>query len=160
VSDPAPTGEFDPSRIFAALGAAAVDYVAVGAIALIAHGVVRSTLDVDLIPDTQPANLERLAVAIRSLDGHPRGEPGVAITPQLLAREANMRFDTVAGQLDVMCDATYRRFYPELRARSVALEVEGVRLRVASRNDLIRLKAGTGRDRDLLDIGDLLALEE
>ena len=31
---------------------------------------------------------------------------------------------------------------------------------VASRNDVIRLKAGTGRDRDLLDIGDLLAPEE
>lgn len=31
---------------------------------------------------------------------------------------------------------------------------------VVSRNDLIRLKAATGRDRDLLDIGDLLALDE
>jgi hypothetical protein len=38
--------------------------------------------------------------------------------------------------------------------------VEGTSVRVASRNDLIRLKAGSGRDRDLLDIGDLLALEE
>lgn len=31
---------------------------------------------------------------------------------------------------------------------------------VASRNDLIRLQAGTGRDRDLLDIGDLIGLDE
>jgi predicted nucleotidyltransferase len=54
----------------------------------------------------------------------------------------------------------YRRLFPELDSRAVETEVDGVPLRVVSRNDLIRLKAGTGRDRDLLDIGDLLALEE
>ncbi len=52
----------------------------------------------------------------------------------------------------------YRRLFEDLRA--LALEVDGTPIVVASRNDLIRLKAGTGRDRDLLDIGDLLALEE
>lgn len=40
------------------------------------------------------------------------------------------------------------------------MEADRIPLRVASRNDLIRLKAGTGRDRDRLDIGDLLALDE
>lgn len=54
----------------------------------------------------------------------------------------------------------YRRLFEDLRARALALEVDGTPIVVASRNDLIRLKAGTGRDRDLLDIGDLLALEE
>ena len=154
------TGDFEPARIFAELAAAGVDYVAVGGIALIAHGVVRATLDVDLIPDTDAANLSDLADAIRSLGGAPHGEPQTDVTPDLLARDANMRFDTEAGQLDVLCAANYRRLYPELRARSVEVQVEGTALRVASRNDLIRLKAGTGRDRDLLDIGDLLALDE
>ena len=40
------------------------------------------------------------------------------------------------------------------------IDVDGLAVVVVSRNDLIRLKAGTGRDRDLLDIGDLLAFDE
>lgn len=152
--------DFAPSRIFAALVAGGVDYVAVGGIALIAHGVVRATLDVDIVPASESENLARLAGAITSLAGVPHGEPETAVTAELLARDANMRFDTDAGQLDVLCEEAYRRMYPELRGRSIRAELDGSELRIASRNDLIRLKAATGRDRDLLDIGDLLALEE
>jgi len=54
----------------------------------------------------------------------------------------------------------YRWLYPELRSRAIDVDVDGLSVVVVSRNDLIRLKAGTGRDRDLLDIGDLLALDE
>lgn len=107
-----------------------------------------------------PANLARLAEAIRSLGGAPHGEPATEITADLLSRNANMRFDTAAGALDVLCAEPFRRRYPDLRARSVEVDLGDVTLRVASRNDLIRLKAGSGRDRDLLDIGDLLALDE
>ncbi|TMK38895.1 MAG: hypothetical protein E6G56_13100 [Actinobacteria bacterium] len=152
--------EFSAPRIFEALDAQGVDYVAVGAIALTAHGVVRATLDVDLIPATDADNLERLVGAIQALEGTPRGETETPVTAELLARDANMRFDTAAGQLDVLCAEQYRRLFPELRARALEVDLDGVRITVASRNDLIRLKAGTGRDRDLLDIGDLLALEE
>lgn len=152
--------EFAPERIFAALGDASVDYVTVGGFAVIAHGVVRATVDVDLIPATDPANLERLATALAALDAHPEGEPATPVTVALLARDANVRFDSRAGQVDVLAAEQYRRLYPDLRARAIDVAVAGVTVIVASRNDLIRLKAGTGRDRDLLDIGDLLALDE
>jgi hypothetical protein len=153
-------GEFRPELIFAALADNAVDYVAVGGIALIAHGVVRATLDVDLIPDLEPSNVARLLRALQALHAQPHGEPDTAITIELLGRDANMRFETDAGQLDLLCANPYRRLYPDLHSRSLSAEVDGVAIRVVSRNDLIRLKAGTGRDRDVLDIGDLLALEE
>jgi hypothetical protein len=156
----AETGEFRPERIFASLALHDVGYVAVGGIALLAHGVVRATLDVDLIPGPEAANLGRLADAIRSLSGVPHGEPETEVTAELLARDANMRFDTDAGQLDVLGASQYRRLYPDLDARAIEAAVEGTPVRVVSRNDLIRLKAGSGRDRDLLDIGDLLALDE
>jgi len=152
--------EFQPERIFAALASNEVDYVAVGGMAPIAHGVVRATLDVDIVPDPDTANLGRLASAITELGGSPHGEPDMPVTPELLAREANMRFDTDSGQLDVLCADQYRRMYSELRGRSERIELDDTPVVVASRNDLVRLKAATGRDRDLLDIGDLLALEE
>lgn len=151
---------FRPERIFAALARHEVEYVTVGGIALIAHGVVRATADVDLIPSSEPANLARLADAVRSLGGTPRGEPETEVTGELLARDANMRFDTDAGQIDLLCAEQYRRLYPDLASRAVETEVDGTPIPIASRNDLIRLKAGSGRDRDLVDIGDLLALDE
>jgi len=152
--------EFRPEEMFAALAQGGVDYVTVGGFALIAHGVVRATLDVDIIPEGSSENLVRLAGAIMALGGVPHGEPGTKVSAELLARDANMRFDTRVGQLDVLCSAAYRRMYADLRARSATETVDGVPLIVVSRNDLVRLKAASGRDRDLLDIGDLLALEE
>lgn len=146
--------------MLAALAEAGVEYAVVGGVALIAHGVVRSTLDLDIVPDPAQANLDRLQGAIESLGGVPDGERATPVTTELLARAANMRFDTDAGQMDVLLADQYRRLYPDLSRRAVSAEVEGLEIRVVSRNDLIRLKAGTGRDRDLLDIGDLLALEE
>lgn len=160
MSEVRPAGDFRPDRIFEALASREVDYVAVGGMALIAHGVVRATLDVDLIPAPGRTNLALLSEAIRSLDGAPHGEPGTEVDAELLARDANMRFDTAAGQIDVLSAETYRHLYPDLRTRSIEIDLDGVTVRVASRNDLIRLKAATGRDRDLLDIGDLLALDE
>jgi hypothetical protein len=151
---------FRADEIFAQLLAEDVRYVAVGGFALIAHGVIRATQDVDIIPETSAENLVRLARAISELGGVPHGDPETPVTADLLGRDANMRFDTEAGQLDVLSAASYRRLFPDLDARSQAADVEGVEIRVVSRNDLIRLKAGSGRDRDLLDIGDLLALGE
>lgn len=151
---------FAPERIFAALAEAKVDYVAVGGIALIAHGVVRATLDVDVVPAPSDENRERLRRALVVLAAAPHGEPATPVTPELLARDANMRFETDAGQLDLLCATTYRAMYADLRRRAITVDLDGVPVRVASRNDLIRLKAATGRDRDLLDIGDLLALDE
>lgn len=152
--------EFRGELILASLAAHQVVYVAVGAIAVIAHGVVRATRDVDIIPDPRNGNLARLADAINELHGVPHGEPDTPVTAELLARDANMRFDTEVGQLDVLCAGQYRRLFAELFSRSVVAELRAIEIRVVSRNDLIRLKAGTGRDRDILDIGDLLALEE
>jgi hypothetical protein len=150
---------FRPEDIFRAFSDHGVDYVTVGAFALAAHGLVRATRDVDVIPSPDAGNLERLAQAITALGGVPHGEPDTPVTAELLARQANMRFETAAGQLDVLLDEQYRRRFPELASRAVAYEVGDVEVTVVSRNDLILLKAGTGRARDLVDIGDLLALE-
>ncbi len=151
---------FAPEEIFAALAAARVDYVTVGGFAVIAHGLVRATVDVDIVPSPEPSNALRMIEALVRLDAHPAGEPGLAVTADLLARDANTRFISSAGPIDVLAQGQYRRLFADLRARAATIEVEGTPVIVASRNDLIRLKAATGRDRDLLDIGDLLALEE
>jgi len=97
---------FAPEEIFAALAAAGVDYVTVGGFAVIAHGVVRATVDVDIVPSPEPSNALRMSEALVRLDAHPAGEPELAVTADLLARDANTRFISPAGQIDVLARLT------------------------------------------------------
>ena len=154
------TAPFRPREIFAALERHRVDYVAVGGFALIAHGVLKVTADVDIVPEPGGENLARLAAALQELEGVPDGEPDTSIDVALLARDTNMRFQTAAGQLDVLHARQYADRYHSLRARAVQSRPEGILVTVAARKDLIALKAASGRDRDLIDIGDLLAIED
>ena len=63
---------FAPERIVAALNANGVAYVIVGGLAVAAHGVVRATRDLDLVPEPSDENLERLAGTLTELGGeHP-----------------------------------------------------------------------------------------
>lgn len=80
---------FRPREIFGALERHEVDYVAVGGIALIAHGAIRATLDLDLMPDPSPRNLSRLAVALADLEATPEGDGTTPIDVALLDRDAN-----------------------------------------------------------------------
>src|SRR4051812_49786551 len=73
---------FAPEQLVAALNAADVAYVIVGGIAVAAHGVVRATADLDIVPDGRPENLDRLADTLSELgaehpiDGKLTGAPG------------------------------------------------------------------------------------
>ena len=48
----------DPARVFATLDRHAVDYVTIGAFAVIAHGYVRATADVDLVTTATAADVD------------------------------------------------------------------------------------------------------
>jgi hypothetical protein len=65
-----------------------VNYVAVGAIALSAHRVVRATTDVDVIPIPLPTIWPAWRAAITSLGGSPHGGPQTPVTAELLGRNA------------------------------------------------------------------------
>ncbi len=150
---------FSPREIFAALERHGVDYVTIGGFALIAHGVVRATIDVDVIPAPDRSNRERLADALNDLGAKPDGEPATRIDADLLGRNANMRFQTDRGQVDVLAAEQYAERFGALRERAVRAGADGVTVTVVARDDLVALKAGSGRDRDLRDIGDLLSLD-
>jgi hypothetical protein len=62
---------FAPERIVSALNAQDVAYVIVGGLAVAAHGVVRATRDVDLVPEPSAENLDRLAGTLTGLGAIP-----------------------------------------------------------------------------------------
>ena len=70
-----------------------------------------------------------------------------------------MRFTTTFGQLDLLLAHHWDGRYARLRAAAVRASAAGIEITIAGREDLIRMKSATGRERDLLDIGDLLAID-
>lgn len=64
---------FDPSRIFETLDRHGVDYLTIGAWAVIAHGYVRATADIDFVARLDEQNMARLATALSELNARPRG---------------------------------------------------------------------------------------
>jgi hypothetical protein len=155
---PAP---LDPTRVFETLNRHGVDYVVIGGFAVIAHGHVRATKDVDLIASEERENLERFAAALRELGARLRGvdaeypPPVDPTNPNDLGNGANWTMVTNAGWVDFMAQPPGAAPYPQLRARSVRRHVRNVEIPIVGLDDLIRMKQAAGRARDLADIAAL-----
>jgi hypothetical protein len=144
-------------HIFAALDTHGVDYVVVGGVAVQAHGHVRMTNDVDLIPEPTPTNLERLAAALNDLEAHVLnpGSEDVEISAQMLPRATLWQIATRHGDVDILHDAPGAAPFAQLRQRALTIELGDLRIAIASRDDLIKMKRATGRPVDLADIAAL-----
>jgi hypothetical protein len=152
----------DPTRVFAALNRHGVDYLVIGGFAVIAHGHVRATKDIDLVASEQRENLERFAAALRELGARLRGVdaehlPVDPTNPDDLGNGANWTMVTDAGWVDFMAEPPGAAAYPQMRARAVQRRVRNVDIPIVGIDDLIRMKQAAGRPRDLADIAALTA---
>jgi hypothetical protein len=147
----------DAERILAALAEHSVDYVIVGGLAVQTHGHVRTTFDVDIYPRPQPDNLRRLAEALKGLDARTlnAGAQDMAIEAAMLPRATLWQFDTRHGAIDVVHEAPGAPPYDELRERALEIELDGIKLAVAGRDDLISMKRARARPVDLEDLAAL-----
>ena len=152
----------DPRLIFEALARNRVDYVVIGGVAVIAHGHTRNTRDVDLMAAADRTNLERLAAALRELDARLSGVDAHLLDVDVqdaatLASGANFTMETDAGGLDLFNEIPGAAPYEDLRERALVIDLDGLTVRVAGRDDLIRIKRAAGRPQDLDDIAALTA---
>jgi hypothetical protein len=157
--DEQPTA-LDPTRVFETLNRHGVDYLVIGGFAVIAHGHVRATKDIDLVASEKPENLERLAAALSELGARVRGIdaehlPVDPTNPDDLGNGANWTMATDAGWVDFMAEPPGATTYPQMRARSVHRRVRDVDIPIIGLDDLIRLKKAAGRPRDMADIAAL-----
>jgi hypothetical protein len=142
-------------RILEDLNGAGVRYVLIGGIALIRHGVVRATRDIDAAFDPDPANVER----IRGLIGRwgatrPDGSP---VPDNGIAGDRTIHLATPHGDLDLLSEKAAAVAFAELLERSEVRRVDGVEAPICSLVDLVALKRLAGRERDLVDLADLEA---
>ena len=150
----------DPARVFDTLHRHGVDYLTIGAFAVIAHGYVRATADIDLVARQDADNLARLAAAFAELGARLRGVDAELLDidptdPATLANGASFTLDTDAGPVDYLNDVPGAAGYDDMRRRAIDARAAGVTVRVVSLADLIRMKRASGRPQDLLDIAQL-----
>jgi hypothetical protein len=148
-----------PVQLLAALRGHEVAFVIIGGYALAAHGYIRATKDIDIVPDPDAGNVARLASALRDLDAEVDigdlnpAELGLKPDEEGLRAGGNWVLHTRFGRLDVMQDVPGLRSYEVLRAG--ATDVNGDLY--AGYDELISMKAACGRAEDLRDIAALEA---
>lgn len=157
------TEALDPGPLLGALDHAGIRHIIIGGFAVNAHGVIRPSKDLDIVPDPEPANLERLSRLLRDLgarhvglgDFDPDEFPFDPTRPEDLRAGANFRLETTLGDLDLMqwvAGIEADQAYSELSAQAIEGELDGIPLRVCGLDHLIAMKRAAGRPRDLDDL--------
>jgi len=137
--------------------------VVIGGLAVAAHGFLRATEDVDLVPDPDRDNLDRVVNVLLSLDATltlaPERQPGPR-ERQALYQGRNLSLSTSVGDVDVVQRLPGVPAYAALAQRAMTISPFGFELRVASRGDLLAMKRARGNPLDLADIERLTGARE
>jgi predicted nucleotidyltransferase len=140
-------------RILEDLNEAEVRYVLIGGIALIRHGVVRATRDIDAVFDPDPENVDRIRrLAARWEATRPDGSP---IPEDAISPQRSIHLATSRGELDLVSERTAGIAFGDLLGRAEIKKVDGVEAPICSLADLVAMKRAVGRERDLADLTDL-----
>ena len=143
----------------------------VGGLAAQAHGAERGTKDADICPEWSTANLERLAASLTELRARLKiGEGSIeTLEVQIDARTIHGleigAWRTVAGDVDVLLGIPREsRFellrYEQLIEYATELDVDGLRILVASLDDIIRSKEIANRPKDRAALEELRSLRD
>lgn len=132
------------------LAHAEVKFILVGGLAVALNGFVRTTEDVDILVEASPENLESLLRSLASFgEGHAR---------ELCATD----FDEKEGAVRIIEDFPLDVFtvmrgqrYSDLIGSVRQTEIQGVKINFLNADALVRLKADSQREKDMIDIAAL-----
>lgn len=151
------------------LNEAGVRYVVAGGVAVNLHGVPRMTYDLDLLVELTDDNLGRLVSLLEEWGFEPR----VPVRLADLAVEEKRRewiegkqmkaFNVVndgwaLSEIDILIETPVS--FDRASVNVERLVLNAVEVPVASIDDLIAMKRGTGRDQDAVDIEYLLRVKD
>lgn len=135
------------------LNRARVRYLLIGGYASVLHGVPRTTLDMHLALDPDPANVRRALAALGRLGLRADTDRIDEILAQGGVTVSNDR------SVDLLTSVRGPRF-PQLWRRRITVRIPGARIPVVSRRDQVRLLRAAGRAKDLEDAQALESVED
>ena len=138
-----------------------VQYVVVGGLAINLHGVERATMDVDLVLAMDESNLRRFMAAAQTLQLHPT----LPVKLEALCNAAQLDEWVREKHMIAFCLRPPSKTAPSIDIivrpkvsfetmyrNRIEKDIGGIQFKVASIDDLIALKTGTGRNQDASDI--------
>lgn len=143
----------DFGRLLDDLNQAGIEYVLVGGIAVIRHGVVRGTRDIDAVFKPEGENLERIGRLVKTWKA--TRQDGTPLPTDAIGPERSVHLRTPHGDLDLLAEKTAGVRYADLADRAEVRRVDGVEAPICSLTDLVTMKRLVGRERDLADLSDL-----
>ena len=155
--------------VVSALNAGHVRYLVVGGVAVLAHGVVRTTLDLDLVLDLEDENVRRAIDILRNFGYKPTvPEPmehfADPATRRAWIADRNMiafqiKSDRMpAVPIDILLEPPFD-VAAEIRRSSPREVLEGISMPVLALDALLQMKRSAGRTKDTRDADALEQLE-
>ncbi len=137
----------DWREFLALLESAEVRYLVVGGLAVVAHGYVRMTGDIDFWIATDAGNAGRVAAVIADFGFHEAGlKPADFMTPNQV-----FMFGRPPQRIDLLTSISGCEFEPCF-ARRIMIALGGMQVPFLSLPDLLTNKRATGRLKDLADV--------
>ncbi len=155
--------------ILDALNRAQARYIVVGGVAVVLHGYLRTTADLDLVIQLEPANVRRAMIALSELQYRPRAPvPAEAFAEQSVReqwiREKGLQVFSLWSpahptlEIDILVSEPFD--FDTVYSRALRVPLEKTEVIVLALEDLIALKKRVGRPRDQEDIAALESLRE
>ena len=154
-------------QVLAALNVAGVRYLVVGGVAVVLHGHLRTTADLDLVVSLEPANARRAIEAVAALGYRARapvpaerfadGAERAAWISEKGLTVFSLWSDRLPGlELDLFVREPFD--FEQAWARRVTVALDSTTATVVSLQDLLALKRSASRPQDLADVEALEAI--
>ena len=132
------------------LNASGIRYVIVGGLAVIRHGAVRATKDVDAAVAMDGDNLARLERLVERW--HATNPDGTPLRSTKLAAGGMLALRTAHCLVDILSEQLLPAPFDAVLARADVKRIDRVEAPICSFSDLVAMKRATGRSTDLLDL--------
>lgn len=137
----------DFSDMLSSLNGAGVEYIIVGAYALAAHGFPRATGDIDIFVNRTPANAQRIMAGLN--------EFGASLSDisleDWLAPDMIVQIGIAPCRIEIITAIDGVEF-AEAWHKKIPTTLGDLQVNVLSKQDLLKNKLATGRDKDQGDI--------
>ena len=138
-----------------------VDFVVIGGVCGVLHGVALVTFDLDICCRFSRVNLRRIEAAVKDL--HPQhrltaNKLPLELTDELCDSLKNIYLKTDLGILDCLGEVAGLGNYDQVRARSIMYKMSYGEFPILSLEALIAAKEAAGREKDLYAVRLLRAL--